>query len=325
MKGLRRALIAVAVAIAVAWAPSVAGAETYPDRPVRLIMPSAPGGGPDVAARVIAQKLSDIFGKQFFVENIPGGGQNTGMSAAARAKPDGHTILVGMSTFIVNPMIYAKAPFDPIKDFTPVTLLGVSHFVLAVHPSVPANNARELIDLIKANPGKYNFTSPGFGTTPHLLGELLRLRFDLDFVHVPFNGGALAAQATVAGTTQVYFAPVSLAVPQVKEGRLRALAVTTRTRLSDLPDVPTAAEAGLPGEGADTIVGVLAPAGTPKTIVDLLHREIVKVTAMPDVSGRFAAIGLERVGSTPAEFAAYIESETARWRKVIRDANIRVQ
>jgi tripartite-type tricarboxylate transporter receptor subunit TctC len=201
--------------------------------------------------------------------------------------------------------------------------MGVSHFVLVVNPLVPARNAQELIALIKANPGKYNFASPGIGTTPHLLGELLRLTFDLDLVHVPFNGGPPATSATLAGTTPIFFALPSLAIPLIKEGKLRALAVTSKVRSKDLPDVPTVAEAGLPGDGADTIMGAVVPTGTPREIIDVLHREIAKIIAMPDVKERFEVLGFEPVGNTPEEFGAYINMEIARWGKVIRDANIR--
>jgi tripartite-type tricarboxylate transporter receptor subunit TctC len=202
-------------------------------------------------------------------------------------------------------------------------LLAVSYFVLVVNPAVPAKDARELIALIKANPGKYNFASPGFGTTPHLLGELLRLKFDLDLVHIPFSGGPAAINSVLAGSTPMFFALPSLAIPLVKESKLRALAVTSKARLTALPDVPTMAEVGLPGEGADTIVGMVVPAGTPREIVDVLHREIAKIMAMPDVKARFPALGLEPVGSSPEEFGAYIKADIARWEKVIRDANIR--
>jgi tripartite-type tricarboxylate transporter receptor subunit TctC len=298
-------------------------AETYPERPVRLIVPSTAGSGlGNGAARVLAQKLTENLGRTFFVENIPGGGTNIGMATAARAKPDGHTVLIAVSTLMVNPLIYAKVPYDPIRDFAPITLLGVSNFVLVVNPQVPAKDAAGLMALIRANPGKYNFASPGFGTTPHLLGELLRISLDLDLVHVPFNGGGPAINSTLAGSTPILFSPPSIAIPLVEAGRLRALAVTSKERLAELPDVPTVAEAGLPGEGADTMVGVLVPAGTPREIIDLLHREIIKITAMPDVRERFAAFGLTPASNTPEEFGAYIKAEIARWGKVIHDGNI---
>jgi tripartite-type tricarboxylate transporter receptor subunit TctC len=318
MKIFCRALTMVAFACTT----SLALAETYPAHSVRLIVPMTPGGAGDGLARVIAQKLSEHFGKPFFVENIPGGGTNTGMGVAARAKPDGHTILVAVSTLMVNPMMQAQVPYDPIRDFTPVTLLAASHFVLVVNPQVPAKTAGELIALIKASPGKYNYASPGRGTTPHLLGELLRTSFDLDLVHVPFNGGGAAIESTLAGSTPILFSPPSVAVPLVQDGRLRALAVTSKARLAELPGVPTVAEAGLPGEGADTMHGMLVPAGTPTEIVNLLHREIAKITAMPDVRVRFAAFGLNPANNTSEEFGAYIKDEIARWGKVIRDAGI---
>jgi tripartite-type tricarboxylate transporter receptor subunit TctC len=298
-------------------------AESYPERPVRVIVPTAAGGGADVLTRIVTQKLSDHFGKQFFVENIPGAGHNIGMGAAARAKPDGHTILSGMSTLMVNPLIYANVPIDPIKDFAPVSLLAVNHFVLVVHPSVPAKDARELIALIKSNPGKHNFASFGFGTTPHLLGEFLRLTFGLDLMHVPFNGAPPAINATLAGSTSILFGSPSLSLQHVREGKLRALAITSKTRWSELPDVPTLAEAGLPGEGADTMVGLLAPAQTPRAIIDRLNGAASAIMAMADVRDRAIAMGYEPAVTTPEEFAAYIKAETARWDAVVRGANLR--
>ena len=311
------------IAIVLLSIAGIAVAETYPQRPVRVIVPTAPGGTPDVLARLIAQRLSEKLGVQFVVENIPGAGHNIGMGVARRAKPDGYTILIAMSTLMVNPMIYASVPYDPVRDFAPVALVGTSPFVLVVNPEVPAKTAAELIALIKASPGKYNFSSPGYGTTPHLLGELLRVSFDLDLVHVPFNGAGPATNATLAGTTPISFPSPALAVPLVKQGKLRALAVTSRARLTELPEVPTVVEAGLPGEGADTIVGVLVPAGTPREIIDVLHREISSITAMPDMRQRFAALGLDPVVGTPEDFGAYIKAEIERWSKVIRDAKIR--
>lgn len=298
-------------------------ADTYPERPVRFIVPFSPGGTSDVLARILAQKLSEKLNSQFYVENVPGGGTNTGMGAAAKAKPDGHTILWAVSTLMVNPMIYPNVPYDPINDFAPISLVGVSYFVLVVNPAVPAKTAGELVTLVRSTPGKYNFASTGIGTTPHLLGELLKLSFGLDLVHVPFNGAGPATNATLAGSTPIYFATPVVAVPYVEQGSLRALAVTSRKRLPVLPDVPTVAEVGLPGEGADTIMGALAPAGTPRRIIDVLHREIVSAIAMPDVKERFAALGFEPVGNTPEEFAAYIKADIARWGKVIHDAKLK--
>jgi tripartite-type tricarboxylate transporter receptor subunit TctC len=317
------AIARVLVAISALAATSAASADGYPNRPVRVIAPGGPGAMSDTITRLVAQKLSDNMGKPFYVENQVGAGQNIGMGNAAKAPPDGYTLLAATSSLVTNPSLYAKLPFDPIKDFSPVTVVGTSPFVLMVNPSVPAKDARELVALIKANPGKYSYASPGVGTTPHLLGELLRLSFGLDLVHVPFSGGPLAATSTMAGHTLVWFAAPATAAQSMNDGKLRALAVTSKTRLQALPDVPTTAEAGLPGEGADTIVGFLAPARTPNGIVSQLHDEIAKIMEMPSVKERFAVFGFEPVANSPEEFAALIKSEIARWAKVIRDANIR--
>lgn len=319
MKALSQ-LILTAATLAVLGTTS---ASAYPDGPVRIIVPFSPGGTADVLGRIIAQKLSENLGSQFYIENIPGGGTNIGMGVAAKAKPDGHSIVIAVSTLMVNPLISANVPYNPIRDFSPVTLMGITHFVLVVNPEVPAKNAQELIALIKASPGKYNFASTGFGTTPHLLGELIKTSFGLDLVHVPFNGSGPATSATLAGSTPIYFATPTVALPLVRQGKLRALAITSKTRLPDLPDVPTVAEVGLPGEGADTMFGALVPNGTPTEIIDLLHREIVKVIADPKVRGRFVELGVEPVGNTPNEFRTYINGEIARWGKVIRETKIR--
>ena len=255
----------------------------YPVRPVRIIVPIAPGGPADVAARLVAQKLSQSLGQQFYVENEPGGSSNTGIGNAARAAADGYTILIVGSNFIVNPSLFAKLPYDPLKDFAPVTLMALSPNILVVNPSIPARDVKELIDLIKANPGKYNYASSGIGTTPHLSGEMFKLSQGLDLVHVPFKGSNPAVQSALAGHTPIAFAAMTAAVPFVKDGTLRALAVTTPRRSPALPDVPTLAEAGLTGQEADTTLSVLVPAGTPHTIIDLLYGEIKKAIAQPDV------------------------------------------
>jgi tripartite-type tricarboxylate transporter receptor subunit TctC len=319
VKVVRRVLLAVAALIVAGGTP----ADAYPDRPVRLIVTLEGAGASGTVARIVGQKLSDDLGKQFYVDSQAGAGGNIGMGIAAKSAPDGHTILFAVSTLMVNPSLYASVPYDPIKDFAPVTLVGVSHFMLLVHPSVPAKDARELVALIKANPGKYNYASPGVGTTPHLLGEMLRVVFGLDLVHVPFKGGGSAISSTLAGDTPIIFATPAIAGQYVKQGALRALAVTNKIRLPALPDVPTVSEVGLPGEDADTIVGMLVPAGTPRGIIDLLQREIAKIVAMPDVQERFAAMGIEPVADTPEEFGTHIKEEIARWDRVIRDANLK--
>jgi tripartite-type tricarboxylate transporter receptor subunit TctC len=318
----RRAFLAMLGGAAVGW-PLRAQAQAYPTRPVRIIVPFAPAGPTDVFARLLVPKLSENLGQQFYVENQAGAGGNIGMGNAARAAPDGHTIVFVSTSFIVNPSLFAKIPYDPLKDFAPVTLAAISPNVLTVHPSIPAKDVKELIAYIKANPGKLSFASAGLGTTPHLSGELFRLSQGLDLVHAPFNGSAPAIQSTMGGHTPIAFTVLTPAVPQVKEGTLRALAVTTARRSPALPDVPTLGEAGLPDQEADTMQGILVPAGTPKAIIDLLQREIVKVMALPDIRERMEALGFEPVASTPEEFAARIATEIPKWAKVIRDAHIK--
>ena len=299
-------------------------ASGYPDHPVKVIVPFAAAGPTDVMARLIAQKLSDHLGKQFYVENQPGAGGNIGMASAAKASPDGYTILFVSSSYVVNPSLYARIPYDPYTDFIPITVAGDSPNVLVVNPSLPVKNVRELVDLIKANPGKYSFASAGTGTTPHLSGELFKLTFGLDIVHVPFNGAGPAIQSTVAGHTPIAFTALPPAAPLAKGGQLRALAVTGKTRSEVLPDVPTMEEAGINGQEADTLQGVLVPAHTPKDITDLLYHEIVKIVHEPDVKEKFVALGFDPVANSPEEFTAQIKVEIAKWGKVIKDANIKV-
>jgi tripartite-type tricarboxylate transporter receptor subunit TctC len=315
-------LIAAVGAIAL---PSSAVAQSYPTRQVRLIVPFAPGGPTDVFARLLAQKLSVNLGHQFYIENMAGGGANIGMGAAARSAPDGHTILFVTTSFMVNPSLHAKIPYDPYKDFAPVTLAAISPNILIVHPSVPAKTIPELIAFLKANPGKYSFASPGVGTTPHLSGELFKLSQHLDLVHVPFNGSGPAIGSAIAGHTPIAFTGIAPAIPLVREGKLRALAVTSSNRSSAMPDVPTLAEGGLADQEADTLQGILVPAGTPAATIEILHREIIKVMASHEIKERMAELGFEIVASTPDEFSARIKSEIPKWARVIRSANIKTE
>ena len=318
----RRDFIRTVGGAAVAW-PLAASAQSYPTKPVRILVPFAPAGPTDVFARLLIQKLSQSLGQQFYVENQVGAGGNIGMGNAARAAGDGYTIVFVSTSFIVNPSLYPKIPYDPYKDFAPVTLAAVSPNVLTVHPSLPVTSVKELIAYVKANPGKLSFASAGLGTTPHLSGELFKLSQGLDLVHVPFNGSAPAIQSVLAGHTPIAFTVMTPAVPQIKTGKLRALAVTTPKRSSALPEVPTLAEAGLPDQEADTMQGILVPAGTPKAIIDLLRREIVQAMALADVKERMATLGFDSIASTPEEFAARIKLEIPKWAKVIRDGNIK--
>jgi tripartite-type tricarboxylate transporter receptor subunit TctC len=298
----------------------------YPTHPVRIIVPFAPAGPADILARLLAQKLSENLGQQFYIENHPGAGGNIGMGNAARAAPDGYTLLIVSSSYMVNPSLYAKVPYDQIKDFAPVTLPAYAPNVLVAHPSLAVNDVKQLAALVKASPGKYSFASAGMGTTPYLSGELFKLSLGAsDLVHVPFNGSAPAIQSTLGGHTPFAFVVLAPAVPQVREGKLRALAVLSAQRSSALPDVPTIVEAGFPGQEADTLLGVLAPARTPKEIVTLLHRQIVLIMAQPDTKERLDAIGFVPVANTPDEFAAVIRTETTRWDKVIREAKIKAE
>jgi tripartite-type tricarboxylate transporter receptor subunit TctC len=298
-------------------------AQTYPSRPIKMIVPFAAGGPTDVIARIVAQKLSEAWGQQIYAENVPGGGGNAGAAMAARAPADGYTILAVSTGFIVNPSMYAKVPYDPIKDFAPVTLVASSPNVLSVYPEVPAKSVRELIDLVKANPGKYSFAQPGIGSTPHLAGELFKLKFGLDLVMVPFNGAALAINSTLGGHTPIVFTALPPAMANIKDGKLRGLAVLSLKRAAVLPDVPTMAEAGVPDQESDTLTGVVVPAGTPKEIIDRWHDGIARVVALPDVKQRLQDLGFEPVADTLAHFGERIKTEIAKWAKVVHDANIK--
>jgi tripartite-type tricarboxylate transporter receptor subunit TctC len=267
--------------------------------------------------------LSERFGKQFYVENIGGAGGNVGMGQGAKAAPDGYTMLVVATTIVVNPTLYDRVPFDPYKDFDPVTLAVTSPEVLSVNPSLPVQSAKDLVAFIKAHPGKYTFASPGTGTPGHLVGELFRLSLGLDLVHIPFNSAGLAIGSTVAGHTPIAFTTPPPVVPQVKEGKLRALAVASKTRLQALPEVPTMAEAGYPDIEGEAWFAVIVPARTPKEIVALLHGEIVKTIALPDMKERMATLGFDPVGSSPEDCAAQFRTEAAKWAKVIREAGIK--
>jgi tripartite-type tricarboxylate transporter receptor subunit TctC len=324
MKFPRRKFLHLVTGAAVLPAVSrIARAQTYPTRPVRVIVPYAPGGPTDIFGRLISQKLSEHFGRQFYVENVGGAGGNIGMGQGAKAAPDGYTIIIVPPTIVINPSLYDKVPFDPYKDFDPVTLAVTSPDVLSVNPLLPVKTTKDLVALIKAGSGQYSFASPGTGTPGHLVGELFRLSLGLDIVHVPFNSAGLAIGSTIAGHTPIAFTTPPPVVPQVKEGKLRALAVAGKTRLQALPDVPTMAEAGYPDIEGEAWFAVIVPARTPKELVTLLHREIVRIIALPDMKERLATLGFEPVGNTPEECAAVFKAELAKWSKVIRTAGIK--
>jgi tripartite-type tricarboxylate transporter receptor subunit TctC len=322
MAAVLRVLLAVMGVLA--WV-TASTAQGYPNKPVRVVVGFPAGGPTDVIARLVAQKLSDSLGHQFFVENIGGAGGNTASGQVARATPDGYTIMAISTGFVVNPSLYAKVPYDPIKDFTPVTLVAVSPNVVVVNPQVPAKALPALVQLIRDNPGKYSFAGPGVGSTPHLGGELFRLAFKLDLVHVPFTGAAPAIQATIGGHTPIAFTALPPALSAVQSGQLRALGVASAERAAGMPDVPTFAEQGIKDQEADTLTGIVAPAGTPKEIVDLLYREIAKAVTQPDVKERLAGLGFKAVANTPDQFGARIKLEIEKWGKVVSDAKLKIE
>jgi tripartite-type tricarboxylate transporter receptor subunit TctC len=324
MTYLRRDFLHLSAASAVLpFISRLAWAQTYPARPVRLIVPFAAGGSTDIFARIAAQTLSERLGKQFYVENIVGGSGNIATSQAGRAAPDGHTILVAFTSFVINPSMFPKIPYDPSKDFEPVTLAVATTTVLMAHPSVAAKSIDELVALIRSSPGKYSFASPGAGTPAHLVGEKLRLSRGLDLQHVPFGGGAPVVAATVAGHTPLGFSSLPEAAPFISDGKLRGLGVTSKTRSHLLPHVPTMAESGYPDIEGESWMGFLVPAGTDREIVAALHREITG--ALPDLKERLATIGFDPIGSTPGEFADRIKSETKSWGEIVRAAGISAQ
>jgi tripartite-type tricarboxylate transporter receptor subunit TctC len=313
-----------AAAAALRVASSTAWAQVYPARPVRVIVPFAPGGQVDVIARLIAQRLSEQLGQQFYVENASGGGGTIGTGRAAQAAPDGHTILItdGIA-FTANPSLYGKVPYDATRDFDPVTIPATTMQVLAVHQSIEARSIQELLALIKANPGKYSYASAGVGTGAHLTGELFRASLGLDLVHVPYNSGGQAIAAAVAGHTPISFGSPAATIPQVNDGKLRALAVGGKKRVRGLPDVPTMREAGFEEVECDAWIVVLVPAGVPRNTIALLHGEIARAVALPEVEARLVALGFEPFTATSDEVAAQIKSELPKWAGVMRAAGIK--
>ncbi len=319
-----RAIVVVAASFLLCASP-IQAQGTYPGKPVRMIVPFAPAGPADIVARLVAQKLSEEFGKQFYVENHAGAGGNIGAGVAARAPADGYSLMLTSQVTVINPHLYASLPYDP-KDFVAVTRIATSPNVLVVNPSVPVKTVKELIDLIKSEPAKYTgYAQPGLGTSAHLTGELFRLSLKLDLPSIPFGGGGPMIQSVVAGHTPIAFSSLPPAAGQIQGGTLRALAVTGEKRIDSLPDVPTMIESGYPGQTGETPVGIFVQAGTPAEIVEVLRSKVVKIVAMPDVKQKLAAVGFVPIGDTPEEFAAYLKAEGEKWGKVIRDGNIKLQ
>ena len=304
----------------------IARAQTYPSRPVRLIVPFAPGGPTDLFGRLLAQKLTEHLGKPFYVENLACASGNIGTGKAAKAAPDGYTLLVAADNHVINPAFFSKIPYDPQKDFDAVILAAEYTLVLVVNPSVPAKTLTELVALIKANPGKYTFASPGTGTDGHLLGELFRSTLGLDdLVHVPYGGGGPAIASVVAGHTPIGFAGLPPAAPFINDGKLRALTVTNK-RSQTLPEIPTMTEAGYPA--IDNInwvswLGVFTPSGTPRAVIASLNQEIKEILALPEMNERLASVSLDVVASTPEQFQERINIGLETWSKLMRAANIK--
>lgn len=300
-------------------------AQTYPVRPIRIIVGFAPGGPTDVIARIMAQKLSESLGQQVVVDNRAGAGGNIGIGMVANATPDGYTILVVSSALVLNPGLYAKIPYDPAKSFSPVSNMAASPNVFIAHPSVPAKSMQELIKLAQDAPRKFSFATPGVGTTPDLSAVIFKLATKADIATVPYSGAGPAVAAVIANQVPLGCMAMPPATPHIQSGRLRALAVTTGKRSPVLPEVPTMAESGFPGQESDTLQGMLVPAGTPAAVVRRLHADVVKVLAQPDTRERISALGFDIIASSPQEFAAQIKTEVAKWTKVVKEAGIKVE
>jgi len=321
-------LVQILFAAALPWlaACSSHAAETpYPARPIRFIVPFPPGGPTDVIARIVGQKLTEAWGQQVVVDNRAGAGGNIGMGLAAAASADGYTVLLVSSSFVANPGLYAKIHYDPHKSFAPVSKVVAAPHAFFTHPSQPVKSIGELIALVRKNPGKYSMATPGIGTTPDLSAHLLRLDTKIDIVLVPYAGGGPSLAAVLGNQVPFGCQAIPPVTQHFKAGRLRALALTSAQRVPALPDVPTMAEAGFKGHEADTMTGMLLPAGTPKAIVGRLQKETARIMALPDVKARIAEMGFNIIANSPQEFAAQIKEEVARWGKVIRDAGIKVQ
>jgi len=312
--------IAVAISLATAYP---AAAQQYPVRTIRLIAHSTPGGTSDILGRLVAQKLTEALGQQVVVENRAGASGIIGVEVAAKSAPDGYTMLITQTSIAINPSMFAKLPYNAMRDFAPVTQLVAAPNVLIVHPSVPATSVKGFIALAKANPGSLVNGSPGQGTSPHLSAELFKIMTGIKLDHVQFKGAGQAIISLIAGEIPVMFTTPPTAMPYIKANRLRPLGVTTTTRVEALPDTPSIAEAGVPGYESVQWFGMLVPAGTPRGIVDRLHQEFTRALRAPDMKERLTSLGLNAVGSTPEEFTGYIKSETEKWAKVIKSMGIK--
>jgi tripartite-type tricarboxylate transporter receptor subunit TctC len=313
-----------AVALILICATAPAAAQGYPTGPVRVIVPFPPGGGVDGMGRILTQKLNESFGRPFPVDNRSGANGNIGTELAAKAATDGYTLLFTGAGLVTNPSLYGKVPYDPIRDFDPISLVSLAPNVLVAHLSLPAKSVRDLIAIAKARPKQVLFAGSGSGSTPHLAGELFNTLAKVEMVHLPYRGSGPAIVGVLSGEATIMFMPTTNAVQLVKEGRLRALAVTSRERLPALPDLPTVEESGLKGYESSQWYGLLAPDGTPGSVLNLLNAHVVKIMQSPDMKQRLLGEGIVAVGSSREQFAAYIKSEIAKWAKVIKQSGARV-
>ena len=321
----RVAATAAAPLLAMLWSSASAQdkAAAYPSRPIRMVVGFAAGGGPDIAARLFAPKLGAALNQQVVVDNRPGAGGSIGEDAVAKAPADGHTLLMCASSLSINPFLYSKLPYDPVRDLTPVSLVGVSAQTLIVLSSLPVKSVKDLIAIAKQKPGQLTFASSGNGSGSHLAGELFKAMTRTDLVHIPYKGGGHGVTAVLSGETIMMFAPLAAALPHVQTGRLRALAVTTGKRSGAAPDIPTMSEAGVRGYEAFPWYGVLAPSGTPRAIIDVLQNASTEIIAQPDMRNKMAMVGIDPDGRGTAEFARFIKVEMDRWSSVIRSAGLR--
>ncbi len=320
---MKKALVAALMLAAAAFATAPrAQAAGYPDHPVKIIVPFPAGGITDVVTRLIANHLSQRLGQQFFIEDIGGAGGNIGMGQVARSTGDGYTILSASSSIVVNPSLYKKVPFDVLKDFIPVTKAGATPNAWLVNNDFPAKTMQELVNLLKANPGKYSVASPGTGTTPSLSIEMLKQDLGVEFVTVPFTGGAPLNTSLLGGFTPIASSAFGNVAPIILQGKVRTLAIASKQRLEALPDVPTLDEVGIKGEEAETMTGIFVPAGTPPAVVDLLQKNIAEIVRLPDVKEKLLSFGIIPDGDTSADFTQYVKDEIAKWKRVIEVGKI---
>jgi tripartite-type tricarboxylate transporter receptor subunit TctC len=313
--------IAIVVLLALSFS---AEAQTYPAKPIRIVVPFAPGGGADIIARILGQKMTESWGQQVVVDNRAGASGNIGAELVAKSAPDGYTLLMASSALAINPSVYKSVPYDALKDFAPITQPGLLPNILVVHPSLPVKTVKDLVALSKSRPGQLSYASAGAGTGTHLAAEMFKLMAGVNMVHVPYKGGGALISDLLGGHVVLTFATLPSVMPYIKAGRLRPIAMTTSKRWPGLPGVPTIAESGFAGFEISTWIGLLAPAGSPREAINKLHGEVVRILKLPDVRGRFEELGIEPVGDTPEQFAQYIKGELAKYAKIAKQSGARV-